>query len=219
MNYIVVNVLVILILIKSNLLCNTDFEVPLSYIISNKFNQNYNYNSLCGINSIYIVNKLFDKNTAYSKILNSYRNIPRRGLNVSQLEAGLLVSGLYYLSLKFPKEKLVAIPNSLMIVHSHSGNSAFGHYYVLRVLSDERIQIIDPPHIPKIIKLDEISDEEILTATLVDISKERIINTAEFLGVQRFNYSIPGFLLLVAGIAGLLTIVVKKRKSKSLVSS
>ena len=121
----------------------------------------------CGVNSCYIVSRMLNKEVDYSYIHKKLLPIKNSKVSIAQLEQILGEYKIRTNTLKLRPTQLYENPNCLFIMYTRPPkDSEIGHFSVVRVIDENRIQIIDPPYPSKILKKTDwgANDKIIFTA-------------------------------------------------------
>lgn len=123
--------------------------------------------NLCGVNCVYIVQKIYNIGLKYSDIYRALMPTYTSKVSIADIERVLNEHKIKTHTLKLRPLQLYDNPNCLFIMYTPPpDNSDIGHFSVVRVIDENNVQIIDPPYPPKILKKSDwgSNDKIIFTA-------------------------------------------------------
>mgnify|MGYP004461715793 FL=1 len=126
--------------------------------------------NLCGVNCVYIVQKIYNIGLKYSDIYRSLMPTYTSKVSIADIERVLNEHKIKNHTLKLRPSQLYDNPYCLFIMYTlPPKNSDIGHFSVARVIDENRVQIIDAPLPPKILKKsDWTSNDKIIFIAVGD---------------------------------------------------
>lgn len=126
--------------------------------------------NLCGVNCVYIVQKIYNIGLKYSDIYRALMPTYTSKVSIADIERVLNEHKIKNHTLKLRPSQLYDNPYCLFIMYTlPPKNSDIGHFSVARVIDENRVQIIDAPLPPKILKKsDWTSNDKIIFIAVGD---------------------------------------------------
>lgn len=126
--------------------------------------------NLCGVNCIYIVQKIHNIGLKYSDIYKSLMPKYTSKVSIADIERVLNKHKIKNCTIKLHPLQLYDNTNCLFIMYTPpSKRMDIGHFNVVRVIDENRVQVIDPPLPSKILKKsDWISKDKIIFIAVGD---------------------------------------------------
>jgi hypothetical protein len=164
--------------------------------------------NLCGVNALYLALKfLGEKEVVYEKILSAFSNAKTDGTNIEQLEDFLLKRNYVCCSKRINK-KLLRRMETDVYVFVLNMNSESAHFYLLRKLDNDYVQIFNHPQGYSDVKINEFQWEGYPCLFVAKTKKE--LYYSNFL----LDYVLPVFLILGGIILAAFSISKKREATK-----
>ena len=126
--------------------------------------------NLCGVNSVFIVTHLLNIKQKYIDVYDDLINNKYAKVSVIDIEKTLKKYNVKTTTLKLRPSQLYNYNNGLFIMYTPPAKGFdIGHFSVLRVIDKNKVQIIDPPYTPRILKKSNwINDDKIIFIAIGD---------------------------------------------------
>ena len=126
--------------------------LPLSDNFTEKRQLEIDYSgNRCGINSVYIAFKLLGVNLNYDNVTDGVAIDYKNGVSIKQLKDIVENRGLYSKSGHYDFKSIIKYRDAVFVLRVSGSDNDLGHFVVARSISNDEIQIIDPPARPYLI--------------------------------------------------------------------